>query len=266
MPYVTCDGANIFVDTAGEGSPLLLLHGFGMNAAQWEPQWPAFATRCQVFRIDLRAHGRSETTRRGYTYPAMARDVQRVMVQVGMDRLNPGFLVAHSISADAALQAALAEPRALRGVVVTTPAVWGQVWSDDWLALWRQMCDAARSGHVAVAFERFRADRAFEGVRGRPELLERVQAMQAQCTGAHLIDDERSTGPTTLERLAGCKVPLLVLASGRDRGDFRATAQAIASVAPSAELHEFQDAAHFPNLEVPEAFNARVLEFVAAHS
>lgn len=266
MPYVTCDGANIFVDVAGEGPPLLLLHGLGMSHEQWNPQWAAFADGHQSFRIDLRAHGRSATTPHGYTHAAQARDVRRVMVQIGMDRHNPGFLVAHALTADAALQAALDEPRALRGVVVVTPAPWGHQWSEDWLSLWLSMRAAARAGRVDEAFERLRADRIFDGIRARPDMLEQVRSMHGACSGAHLIEEERDTGTPTLQRLADCKVPLLVLSAARDREDFRQAARAIASIAPRVAVFEFADAAHFPNLETPAAFTAKVLEFIGEHS
>jgi 3-oxoadipate enol-lactonase len=266
MPYLTCDGANIFVDVAGEGPPLLFLHGFGMTHEQWLPQWSPCADGRQVFRIDLRAHGRSATTPLGYTYAAQASDVRRVMVQIGMDRHHPGFLVAHSMSADAALQAALDEPRSLRGVIVVTPAPWGHRWSEEWLSLWLSMRTAARAGRVAEAFERMRADHIFAEVRARPELLEQIRRMHAVCSGAHLFGGEREIGTPTLERLAGCKVPLQVLSAARDRDDFRTAARAIAARVPHADVHEFPDAGHFPNLETPADFTAKVLEFVRAHA
>ena len=266
MPYVTSEGANLFVDLAGAGRPVLFVHGLGMHHAQWDPQWAAITAECQAFRVDLRGHGRSATTPHGYTYAAMARDLQRILAQVGIDRHNPGFVVGHSISADAVLQVALAEPRALRGVVVVTPAVWGQRWSEDWLALWLGMRAEARAGRVPAAFERFRADRIFDGVRARPELLERVRAMHAACSGAHWLDDEPNEGPATLDRLPECKVPLLVLSAAGDREDFRIAARAIAESVPETALHEFADSAHFPNLEVPAAFDAVLLEFIREHS
>jgi pimeloyl-ACP methyl ester carboxylesterase len=266
MPFVTSEGANIYLDMAGEGKPLLLAHGFGMDHRQWDPQWEDFTAGFGAFRIDLRGHGQSATTARGYTYAAMTRDVQRILVQIGMDRREPGYMVAHSLSADAALQAALGEPRAFRALVVAAPVVWGHAWSEDWLSLWRAMRSEQRARGPAAAFERFRADSLFDGVRDRPELMSCIQEMHAACSGAHLADDEADTGPTTLERLSNCKVPVLVLTGGRDRDDFRAMAREVAARTPGAELHEFATSGHLPNLEVAAAFNARVREFFARHA
>jgi pimeloyl-ACP methyl ester carboxylesterase len=266
MPYTTSDGCNIFLDLAGRGTPVLLLHGFSLDHRQWDPQWRAFADAHQSFRMDLRGHGRSAAGAGAPSYAAMARDVQRVLVQIGVDRHQPGFIVAHSLSADAALQAALAEPRSLRGVVVVTPAVWGQEWSEGWTALWRQMQALARAGDVAGALERFRGDALFAGLRDRPEALAAVRTMQAACSGVHLLPGERHTGTPTLQRLADCKVPVLVLSGARDRQDFRQSAAAVAARLPQAEHSEFADAGHFPNLEAPAPFTAKVLEFLSRHS
>jgi len=264
MPYVTSEGANIFVDVAGDGPPVLLVHGFGMHHAQWDPQWSVLADGQQAVRVDLRAHGRSETTAHGYTVAATARDLLRVLVQAGFDRRNPGFVVGHSTSADAVLSAAMAEPRSFRGVVLTAPVVWGHPVAPEWLDLWLGMQAEARAGRVAAAFERFRGDRIFDVVRERPELFESICRMHAACTGAPLVDDERDEGPSTLERVSGCRTPLLVLSGAQDREDFKNAARALAAAAPSATFHELAGAAHFPNLEVPAAFTSMLLEFMRA--
>lgn len=123
MPYITSEGANLFVEIAGAGTPVFFVHGAGMDHRQWDPQWNALGPGTQGVRMDLRAHGRSAASAGDYSYAATARDVDRVRYQAGIDRLNPGFIVAHSLAADAALQLALAEPRTWRGVVVVAPAI-----------------------------------------------------------------------------------------------------------------------------------------------
>ncbi len=43
--------------TQGQGRPLVLLHGWGMNSHVWQPILPALAQRAQVMCIDLPGHG-----------------------------------------------------------------------------------------------------------------------------------------------------------------------------------------------------------------
>ena len=265
MAYITSEGTNLFVDVSGQGVPVLFAHGFGMDHRQWDPQCRDWSRGAQVIRMDLRAHGKSASSAKGYSWSAMARDLERVLYQAGVDRLNPGFVVAHSLSADAALQVALDEPRSLRGVVIVTPVVWGQPWSDDFASLWRDMQREARAGRVEGALARYRADTLFDGVRDLTPAWAAIEDMQRACLGAHLLHDERDSGLPTLERLATCKVPLLVIVGKRDRADFRRAAAVVAAAAPRVELREL-DCGHFPNLERPAEFNALLHEFVVAHS
>ena len=266
MPNSSSAEADLYVDTAGSGTPVLLLHGFTLDHRQWEPQLAALTQEYRVSRLDLRGHGRSARPPLGYTFAAAASDARRAMDEIGMDERQPGFIVAHSLSGDAALQAALAEPQALRGVVVVTPAVWGHRWSDDWIALWRAMRAEARAGRLQFALARFRSDTLFDGLRGHPEHEAALDAMHSGFAGAQLLSDEKEAGTPTLDRLHECKVPVLVQSAERDRADFRAAAREILARVPTAQHMEWPATGHFPNLEHPRAFGQTLLEFMHEHA
>ena len=267
MPFFTSNGANIHIDVAGNaGAPILFVHGFTLDHRQWAPQREVLAASHRVFRMDLRGHGRSARAVRGYTWTGLAADVQRALVQVGMDRLQPGFLVGHSISADAVLQAALAEPRALKGIVIAAPAVWGWEFSAEWKALLHEMRRHAAAHDLARALETFRADPVFVGVRAQPMLETAVRSMQSSYSGESLLSDEVDSGVPTLERLADCKTPLLVVRSERDRDDFRTAAAEVAARAPRAHVVDIDGAGHFANLEAPRAFDRALQDFFAEHA
>jgi 3-oxoadipate enol-lactonase len=215
--------------------------------------------------MDLRGHGRSAATTHGHTWSGFAADVQRAMVQVGMERSKPGFLIAHAHAADAVLQAALAEPRSLRAVVVVAPVVSGCTLSDEWQERFRGMRQHAGEGDLEAALELFRADPVFAGVRADPDLEASVRDMQARFSGAFLHDDDRAVTPT-LERVANCKVPILVVRPQKDRVDLGEVAAAIAARAPRARVVECEAVGHFANLEKPESFNEIVHDFIAENT
>jgi len=50
----------IWHETTGSGQPLVLIHGWGMNAAIWDPVLDQLNTEFEVTRIDLPGHGYSE--------------------------------------------------------------------------------------------------------------------------------------------------------------------------------------------------------------
>ncbi|RWD97633.1 MAG: flavin reductase, partial [Mesorhizobium sp.] len=44
---------------AGSGAPVLFIHGVGMNAAIWQPQFERMVGRFDVIAIDMLGHGGS---------------------------------------------------------------------------------------------------------------------------------------------------------------------------------------------------------------
>lgn len=262
MPYFTSNGCNLYVDHAGSGTPLLFVHGFTLDHRQWDFEFRSFARHFAVFRMDLRSHGKSGRAEMGHTFVGRATDVKRCMVQIGMDRKNPGFLVGHSVAADACLQASLDEPRAVVGVVLMAPVVWGQEWSLAWRQRMRGMRSAAVAGETTRVLEFFRDDPIFAGVRANPDLLRRVMAMQEAFGIEPLLSDEGNEGTPTLERLPTSKVPTLVLHGTKDIADFHDAATAVAERTPGARLVNVGNAGHFINLEEPQRVQNLLHEYL----
>ena len=59
--FVRVNDIDIYYETYGEGSPLLLLHGgFAPNAyLQWMDHIETYARHFQVYTLDARAHGKT---------------------------------------------------------------------------------------------------------------------------------------------------------------------------------------------------------------
>ena len=104
------DGARIAVALAGEGPPLLLLHGYPQTRACWHRVAPGLARRFTVVAADLRGYGDSERPpdgpgHAGYSKRAMAADMVAVMRGLGHPRFavaghDRGGRVAHRMALD----------------------------------------------------------------------------------------------------------------------------------------------------------------------
>ncbi len=96
--------------TAGEGPPLLLLHGYPQTRACWHRIAPDLARRHRVVAADLRGYGESSKPPGGpghaaYAKRAMAADLVAAMAQLGHDRFavaghDRGGRVAHRMALD----------------------------------------------------------------------------------------------------------------------------------------------------------------------
>lgn len=59
MPDATVDGTTIHYETAGEGFPLVLLHGIGSNSRSWRRQIDALSRNFKVIAWDAPGYGQS---------------------------------------------------------------------------------------------------------------------------------------------------------------------------------------------------------------
>jgi haloacetate dehalogenase len=107
---IEVDGSRVAVSTAGDGPPLLLLHGYPQTRACWHRIAPGLARRFTVVAADLRGYGDSAKPPGGpdhaaYSKRAMARDLVGAMRALGHERFavaghDRGGRVAHRMALD----------------------------------------------------------------------------------------------------------------------------------------------------------------------
>jgi haloacetate dehalogenase len=105
---------------AGDGEPLLLLHGYPQTHLMWHKVAPALARTHTVVLADLRGYGDSSCppdgdNHAGYSKRAMARDQVAVMHHFGFDRF---LLAAHDRGARVGHQLLLDHPDAVRRAAI----------------------------------------------------------------------------------------------------------------------------------------------------
>jgi haloacetate dehalogenase len=104
------DDVTLNVRRAGQGAPLLLLHGHPQTHAMWHRVAPPLAERFELVLMDLRGYGDSDRPAAGdasaaYSKREMARDALEVMRQLGHTRFqvlahDRGARVAHRLALD----------------------------------------------------------------------------------------------------------------------------------------------------------------------
>ncbi len=117
--YQSVEGVRVHYRAAGNGPPLLLVHGYLVSQRSWDAVLPALAGRFATIALDLPGHGESD--RPGsypYTLDAYAHTVLGLLDALGLGRVR---LCGHSFGASVALAAAARAPERIERLVAVSP-------------------------------------------------------------------------------------------------------------------------------------------------
>ncbi len=92
--FRTSDGAALSYISAGQGKPIVMLHGWSQSAEQFKYQIPVFAEHYQVIAVDLRGQGESEKVSFGYRIARLSKDLQELIVALQLEKPH---LLGHSM-------------------------------------------------------------------------------------------------------------------------------------------------------------------------
>ncbi len=84
------------VHTTGEGDPVVLIHGVGMQSAAWGPQIDALAQTHRVIALDMPGHGGSDPLPSGAQLPDFVAWLHAVLTALDLGPVN---LAGHSMGA-----------------------------------------------------------------------------------------------------------------------------------------------------------------------
>ncbi len=112
---VTANGIRQHYVEAGEGAPVVLLHGFPETHHAWRHQIPVLAERYRVIAPDLRGYGDTDKPASGYDKRTMANDLRALLRELSIERVA---LVGHDRGARVATRFAKDHPGSVDRLVV----------------------------------------------------------------------------------------------------------------------------------------------------
>jgi 2-succinyl-6-hydroxy-2,4-cyclohexadiene-1-carboxylate synthase len=265
------DRVELNVEEAGEGPPLLLLHGFTGSAAGWAPQVAAWAPFVTMLAVDLPGHGRSGSPPEvaAYTMAATVADLVAVLDRIGVARAH---VLGYSMGGRVALALALAHPDRV-GALVLESASPGL--ADAGERATRIAADAALADRIeregVPAFMAYWESLPLWASQARlsPEARAALRAGRLQNHPVGLANSLRGLGtgsqPPLWDRLPALACPTLLVAGGDD-AKFRDLARRMAEAIPDNELLLVHGAGHAVHLEQPAVFARLVRDFLLQHN
>ncbi len=112
--FVFSNHANIFYESYGSGTPMIMLHGNMQNNSYFSKQVAFFKTRFNVITIDSRGHGKSDFGLSKLTLNLLAEDVINVINALKLDHL---ILLGFSDGGNIALRLAQLIPEKMIAII-----------------------------------------------------------------------------------------------------------------------------------------------------
>lgn len=114
-----------------EGTPIVMIHGFGADLSTWMFNQEALAADRPVYALDLPGHGGSSKEVDDGSAAGLARTVRAYLDAAGIDRAH---LVGHSLGGAIAVEIALAEPDRVTALTLVAPAGFGTEIAGDFIS------------------------------------------------------------------------------------------------------------------------------------
>src|SRR5476651_2109731 len=86
--FAKVNGVRLHYLAAGEGEPVILLHGYAQNSHIWRPLIMELARTRTVIAPDLRGFGQSAKPDGGYDKRSMAQDIHALVASLGFKRVR----------------------------------------------------------------------------------------------------------------------------------------------------------------------------------
>jgi pimeloyl-ACP methyl ester carboxylesterase len=236
---VQVGGWPVRYEAAGEGDPVVLVHGLSGSTRWWSRNVQAIAERYRVYLLDLPGFGTMRRSRRRFVLAEAADWLSGWMDAVGLERAH---LVGHSMGGYICLHLAASRPETVRRLVLIAPA--GMPTGRSMLGHLGPLLGAAR-----YATPSFLPILVWDALRAGPATLWRAAR-------DILAEDVR-------EDLRRIEAPTLLVWGQRDTLVPPAVGHLLREEIPSSRLLFLERAAHVPMFDRPEEFNTALLAFFA---
>jgi 3-oxoadipate enol-lactonase len=253
-----CNG--LYYEIAGEGRPLVLIHGGLVNSGLWDDQFEVFAQHYRTLRYDVRGFGRSKSPT---SYFSNHGDLRDLLDFLGIGRVH---VLGLSMGGGIAIDFTLAYPNHVAALLPIAAGLGG----------YHATSNRALRDELNAAYERGDKERAIElslqmwtdGPQRTPDQVDpsvrdRIRAMTVQTFDLPDVEQWlQRLEPPAIDRLAEIHAPTLFVVGDQDVEDILKIGDLIIANVRGAQRAVIPSTAHHLNVEQPAEFNRIVLEFL----
>lgn len=264
--FINVNGARLwFEDTGGSGHAVTFVHAGICDHRQWDTQMVPFSAKYRVIRFDMRGFGQSELPAGPVS---LSDDIRGLLDALGVERTA---VIGCSMGGSASLDFTLTHPERVGALVLVGSGMSGQ--SDeigpDEAPIIAEMEAAEKAGDIEklnalelrlwVDGPKRTPEQVTQGVRN--VMAEMINANNQRMNEWNQAEPQR-LDPPAAGRLGEVRAPTLLIVGSDDVSDVRKTMDRLEAGVAGARKVVMPGLTHVPNMERPDEFNQRVLDFL----
>ncbi len=257
--FAEVSGAQLYYEVAGNGRPVVFIHGFTLDTRMWDDQFWPLAQQFRVVRYDMRGFGQSAVPNdEPYSH---IEDLRALLDHLQIEQAS---LVGLSKGGAVALDFALMYPQRTHTLALLDTVLGGFSWSAEGSARDRLVWQQAREGGIPAAKASWLSHPLFVPAMKQTAVATRLTQMINDYSGWHFVhsNPEQGIEPPAAQRLHELQMPVLVIAGKQDTPDFLQITAVLSQQISQAQTFILPGVGHMVNMEAPETCNTLLQEFL----
>ncbi len=136
MSAIRIGDISMYYEVHGDGEPLLLINGLGLDSSFWMPQVSVFSQKHRVIVFDNRGVGQTDAPKVSYTTDMMADDTIMLLDHLSIARTN---ILGFSMGGLIAQKIAIKYPKRVKSMILASTAAELSPKAKQIISVWRRM-------------------------------------------------------------------------------------------------------------------------------
>jgi len=266
--FATVEKAKIYFETAGSGTPFVMIHAGVADSRQWNNEFAFFARDYQVIRYDMRGYGKSEPFDGEFSHMG---DLISVLETLKIH--EPIILMGCSMGGGLAMDFALTHPSRVKALIMVGSGPSGLELDVPTPDKFSEAEKAYEAGDLDLLAE-LETQIWFDGAGRTPEKVNQTMRKLAYEMNRNALEQESkqlgkrlpNTEAMAFDRLGNLKIPVLVIVGAHDIPYILTSADYMNDKIPGVQKVQIADAAHLPNMDHPDEFQEIIENFLKSFS